>query len=139
MKTIRKSTHVLIIVLGIYKVAIKITWEWCLEYLTVYEDGTHDIQESDHAEVGNKSHGIESLLSNMEAIDEPFYFGIKRWSYDTWIEDADWEHIYLNKDGTFQDQWVRSYSDKEYLLPKYVMKEVEPHIKEIVNHKNFRD
>ena len=118
--------------------AIKISYEWCLEYLTVYEDGDADIEDSDHAEVGDKSYGIESLLSQLD--DKPFYFGIKRWSYDTWIEDADWEHIYLNKNGTFQDQWeLRSSSDKEYLLPKYVMKEVEPHINKIVNHKNYRE
>jgi len=117
--------------------AIKISYEWCLEYLTEYEDGDYDIEDMDHAEVGDKSYGIEVLLSQLD--DGPFCFGIKRWSYDTWIEDQDWEHIYLNKDGTFQDQWVRGYSDKEYLLPKYVMKEVEPHIKEITEHKNYRE
>ena len=115
--------------------SIKITWEWCLEYLTVYEDGTHDIQDSDHAEVGNKSYGIQVLLNQLD--DGPFHFGIKKWSYDTEIEDQDWDHIYLSPSGTFQDQWVGP--SREYLLPKYVMKEVEPHIKEIIEHKNYRD
>ena len=117
--------------------ATKITYEWCLEELEEYEDGSYDIVEPNHADLKGDQ-DLNWLLSEME--NAPFYFGIKKWSYDTWIEDADWEHIYLNKDGTFQDQWEqRSSSDKEYLLPKYVMKEVEPHIKEIIEHKNFRE
>jgi len=115
--------------------SIKITWEWCLEYLTIYEDGTHDIQDSDHAEVGDKSYGIQVLLSQLD--DGPFHFGIKKWMYDTEIEDQDWDHIYLGPSGTFYDQWAGP--SREYLLPKYVMKEVEPHIKEIIEHKNYRD
>lgn len=114
--------------------AIKIRWEWCLEVLSEYEKGLFEIIDSDHAEVGDKSYNLEHLLSRLD--DHIFYFGIKRWSFDTEIEDADWEHIYLSKAGIFYGQWN---PNKEYSLPKYVMKEVESHMNKIINHKNFME
>jgi uncharacterized short protein YbdD (DUF466 family) len=67
--------------------------------------------------------------------DGPFYFGIKKWFYDTESDEADWQHIYLYSDGKFSDQW----SLDEFNLPKYVMKLFEPHRDKILNHKNFRE
>ena len=112
--------------------AIKITWEWCLEELEEYEDGDYDIVEPNHADLkGNENLGW--LLSTMD--NGPFLFGIKKWSQSEY--DDDWEHIYLNKEGVFSDQW--SYNNEEFNLPKYVMKLFEPHKDKILNHKNFRE
>ena len=110
--------------------AIKISYEWCLEELREYEEGCFDIVEPCHADLkGNAD--LEWLLSLMD--DGPFYFGIKKWFYDTESDEADWEHIYLHKNGQFYNG---SYV---FDLPKYVMELFEPHKDKILNHKNFRD
>ena len=111
--------------------AIKISYEWCLETLDEFEPGEYSIVEPLHADLkGDQS--LDWLLSCME--DGPFYFGIKKWSYNTEWGESDWQHIYLGSDGKFSDQW----STDEFTLPKYVMKLFEPYRNKIVNHKNFR-
>ena len=112
--------------------AIKISYEWCLEELEEYEEGCFDIVEPNHADLkGDQDLGW--LLSTMD--NAQFYFGIKKWSYDTKWGDSDWQHIYLYSDGKFSDQW----SLDEFKLPKYVMELFEPHRDKILNHKNFRE
>ena len=114
----------------------KISYEWCLEELEEYVEGTKEFEEVCY-DVAEPNHGelkdLNWLLDWME--DGPFYFGIKKWFYDTEIEDQDWEHIYLREDGKFYlDGSSYEYQD----LPKYVMKLFEPHRDKILNHKNFR-
>ena len=94
--------------------AIKIKYEWCLETMDKYGD----IIDAEFSDLGNPITIDE---------DHPFSFAINKWYCDTWDGDAANEYIYLKKDGTF-----------EVSLPKYVMKIIEPHLNEIINHKNFR-
>ena len=116
--------------------AIRIWYEWCLEELEEDEFGRlvelkyGILAEPNHAELKD----LNWLLDWME--DGPFYFGIKKWFYDTEIEDQDWQHIYLEKDGKF---YLEGSSYEYQDLPKYVMKLFEPHRDKILNHKNFKD
>ena len=106
----------------------KISYEWCLEQLDEYEPDCFEVAEPHHGELKD----LEWLLDSME--DGPFYFGIKKWFYDAEIEDQDWEHIYLREDGKF---YLDGSSYEYQHLPKYIMKQVEPHKNIIINHKNF--
>lgn len=111
--------------------AIKISYEWCIEELNEYEPNSFDIVNPEHSDIKE----LDWLLDRM--IEESlFHFGIKKWYYNTERDIADWDHIYLCKDGKFYDQWNYSI---EFKLPKYIMKEVQPYISKIINHKNFRE
>ena len=107
--------------------AIKISYEWCLETLDEYEPGKYDIVEPLFADVGNKDYyTIEDLLKNMDG--SLFQFGIKKWFYNTDWDEYDCQYIYLTKDKTFTDE-----------LPKYLLKKVSPYIDTITKHPNFKE
>ena len=105
--------------------AIKISYEWCLETLDEYEPGEYDIVEPVHASVGDKTYNIQHLFDYGD--EYLFHFSIKKWFHNTWYDEHDWEHIYFTEDGTFDEP-----------LPKYVMKEFLPYKDIILSHKNFR-
>ena len=99
--------------------ATKISYEIAIEGLDEY-GGIVDI------DIAKLERGI-NLKGWVKNIDYPYQFSIIKRSYDTEWGDSDDDYNPLAKDGTFFK-----------VLPKYIMKIIEPCINESINNKNFK-